>query len=97
LCQHWQKINRAERQQEREAEERSSKSSLLSRSTTSRTYSKQKAYSAGKEKQARSQHQREARYDVFSSVFSTHKLKLSLYLAELLNYLSLLLCEIESI
>ena len=63
FCQHWHKTNGAERQQEREAEEIRSKSGLLSRRVTLWTYSKQKAYSAGKENQAWSQ-QREARYDV---------------------------------
>lgn len=93
FSQHQQKKNRAERQQKREAEEIRRKSSLLSVSVTLWTYSKQKSYSAGKE----NQHQREARYDVSFHQSLAHKLKLPLYPAELLNYLSLLLCKIESI
>lgn len=64
--------HRAERQQERQAEEIRSQSSLLSRTVTLWTHSKQKACCAGKENQARSQHQREARYDVSFHQSSAH-------------------------
>lgn len=63
FCQHWQKTNGPEQQQERQSEEIRSMRSLLSRRVTVWTYSKHKACVAGKKNQAWSQNQTKGRYD----------------------------------
>lgn len=94
FCQHWQ-MKRAGRLQEREAVEIRRDASFPEGKLYGPPASRKTIVLP---KTSRHDHSiKAARYDVPVHHSSTQELKLSLYPAELLNYLSLLLCETVSI